>query len=209
VGHEQDGQVAFRADAVELVVQHVPGHRVQRAERLVHQQHVGVLGQRTGQRDPLPHTAGKLVRSLGAEPAQVHRLEQFLGALTALGLSDATSTQRQLHVARRREPGEQRGLLEHEGHLPARGRHLAGRGLLQPGDQRKQRGLTAARGADEAGEFAGRHLERYLVERADGRAAPPEHLGYAGQPDGRLYRPDRGCCLAISNRHPIHLPSRN
>src|SRR5690349_13735226 len=66
MGHEQHGELAFRADPVQLVVKHVPGHRVERAERLVHQQHVRVLGQRPGQRDPLPHAAGQLVRSLGA-----------------------------------------------------------------------------------------------------------------------------------------------
>src|SRR5579863_818316 len=43
VGDEQDGQLAPGADPVELVVQQVPGHRVQRAERLVHQQHIGFL----------------------------------------------------------------------------------------------------------------------------------------------------------------------
>jgi hypothetical protein len=53
------------ADAVELVVQQVPGHRVQGAERLVHQQHVGVLSERASQRHPLAHAAG---RSCGRFP---------------------------------------------------------------------------------------------------------------------------------------------
>jgi hypothetical protein len=62
VSDEQDGQVPLGGDPVELVVQHVPGHRVERAERLVHEQHVRVLGEGAGQRDPLPHAAGQLVR---------------------------------------------------------------------------------------------------------------------------------------------------
>ena len=98
VGDEQDGQVPLGGDPVELVVQHVPGHRVERAERLVHQQHVRVLGERAGQRDPLPHAAGQLVRALGAEPAEPHDVEQLAGPLAALGAADAAGAQRQLDV---------------------------------------------------------------------------------------------------------------
>ncbi len=54
-------------EPLELVVQHVAGHRVERAERLVHEEHVGLLGERTGERDPLAHAAGQLVRQLVAE----------------------------------------------------------------------------------------------------------------------------------------------
>ena len=87
------------ADPVQFVVQQVPGHRVQRAERLVHQQHVRVLGQRPGQRDPLPHAAGQLVRPLVAEPAELDRVEQLGRPLLALGLAHPAGAQRQLDVA--------------------------------------------------------------------------------------------------------------
>ena len=124
VCHEDNGQSPAGADPVELVVEQVPGHRVQRAERLVHQQHVGFLGQRAGQRHPLPHAAGQLVRPFPAEADQVHRVQEFLGPLAALGPADAAGLEGKLHIAGGGEPGEQRGLLEHERH-PARHRHLA------------------------------------------------------------------------------------
>src|SRR5215471_21119195 len=79
VRDEQHGQLALGTDPVQLVMQQVPGHGVQRAERLVHEQHVGVLGQRPGQRHPLPHATGQLVRPLVPEAAQVHHVEQFRG----------------------------------------------------------------------------------------------------------------------------------
>ena len=74
---EQHGELAFTPDPLDLVVQHVPGHRIQRAERLVHQQHRGVLGKCAGERDPLAHATGQLVRAFVLQTAQVHRLEQF------------------------------------------------------------------------------------------------------------------------------------
>ena len=73
-----------RPQRFELVVQAVAGHRVERAERLVHQQHVGVLGERAGERDALAHAARELVRPLLGEVAEVHHLEQLVGARAAL-----------------------------------------------------------------------------------------------------------------------------
>ena len=60
-------------------MQGVAGHRVEGAERLVHQQDVGVLGERPGHRRALAHAARELVGTLVGEPVEVHRLEQ-LGA---------------------------------------------------------------------------------------------------------------------------------
>ena len=83
VGHEQHRQRPLGADPLQLVVQQVAGHRVEGTERLVHQQHVGVLGQRAGQRDPLPHAAGQLVRPLVGEAAEPHGVEQLGGPAPA------------------------------------------------------------------------------------------------------------------------------
>ncbi len=58
-------------------MQQVAGHRVEGAERLVHQQHVGILGERAGERDALPHAAGELMRPLVGEFGQVHGLQQL------------------------------------------------------------------------------------------------------------------------------------
>ena len=103
VGDEQHGQAAVAHERVELVVQHVAGHRVEGAERLVHQQDVGVLGERPGQRRPLAHAAGQLVRALVGEPVEVDRRRAARSARSpALGLGDAGEAHRQLDVGRRR-----------------------------------------------------------------------------------------------------------
>ena len=135
VGHEEHGQPALAADPVQLLVQQVAGHRVERTERLVHEQHVGVLRERAGERYPLAHAAGELVWPLAAEPAEVHGLEEFRSPLTALGFGHALGAQRELDVARGGEPGKQASFLEHHRDLPptspapfiARG-HLTGGG---------------------------------------------------------------------------------
>src|SRR5215469_2173809 len=67
VRDEQHGEATLGTDLVELVVQQVPGHRVERPERLVHQQDLRVLGERPGQGGPLPHASRQLVRPLAAE----------------------------------------------------------------------------------------------------------------------------------------------
>src|SRR5712664_2363038 len=85
VGNEEHGQATPPPDSLKHLVQQVAGHRVERAERLVHQQHVRFLAERAGQRHPLAHPAGKLVRPLAAEAAEVHKLEQFGGPLPPLG----------------------------------------------------------------------------------------------------------------------------
>ncbi len=62
---------------LELVVQEVARHRVEGAERLVHQQDVGVLRQRARQLHPLAHPARELVRELALEPLEVDDLQQL------------------------------------------------------------------------------------------------------------------------------------
>ena len=77
VGDEDDGAaLASRAvlapDAQQLVLQDEARLRVERGERLVHQQHLGLVGHQPRERDALPHAARQLVRilALGARRAR-------------------------------------------------------------------------------------------------------------------------------------------
>jgi hypothetical protein len=51
------------------------------AERLVHQQHRGIVGQRTRQRGAHAHAAGKLVRHALAEVFEPHDAQKLVHAL--------------------------------------------------------------------------------------------------------------------------------
>ena len=61
-----------------------PGEGVERAERLVHQQHRGTQHQRTRERDALAHAAGELLRialrRLAGEAEPVEQLVRARGS---------------------------------------------------------------------------------------------------------------------------------
>ena len=56
----------------------VAGHRVEGAERLVHQQQLRVLGEGPGERAALAHAARQLVRALAREAVEVHGGEELV-----------------------------------------------------------------------------------------------------------------------------------
>ena len=77
VGDEHDGGLGLGADPDQLVLHPLPGHLVQRPERLVHQQQSRPLGQGAGDRHPLLHAAGQLVGIGAGELAQPDQLDQL------------------------------------------------------------------------------------------------------------------------------------
>ena len=77
MGHEDDGHAGARPDLQELALQLLARERVERAERLVHQQDVGIVGEHARDRDALLHAARQLARvAVGEalEPDQPHEL---------------------------------------------------------------------------------------------------------------------------------------
>ena len=109
------------------------------------------------------------------EALQPDQLQQLEHPGLALAAGHAPQPQRQLDVLAHRQPGEQRGLLEHQAGLAAP-HDLTGRGVVEPGDQVEQRGLAAAGRTDQADELPGADLERDAVEGEDGVVPAPEPL---------------------------------
>ena len=70
VGDEHHGRLGLDVDALELGLQIRPGERVERAERLVHQQHRGLVREHAGDRDALLHAAGELAGVLVGEAGE-------------------------------------------------------------------------------------------------------------------------------------------
>lgn len=74
VGDEDDGLAQFVLDAQEFVLQSLADHGVDGGERLVHEQHGRIGGERPGHADALLLTAGELVRvPLGEEASSPTR----------------------------------------------------------------------------------------------------------------------------------------
>ena len=170
VRHEEHGRAGGGDDGEHLILQGLAGHRIQRAERLVHQQHGGVLCQAAGDLQTLLHAAGQLVREALLLALQPYLGQQFADPVGALGFRHTERFERERDIAEGVAPRQQ-GLaiiLEHDRHVLARLGHglalvgdSAAGGFHQPGDQAQRGGFAAARGANHAEEFAlaDRHVD--------------------------------------------------
>src|SRR6266851_8250257 len=103
-----------RPDRFQFGVQTITSKRVQRAERLVHQQDGRVDGQRPRDSDTLAHTSRKLVSEAALEAFKMHYFDETPGDGRALFCSYARLAQAKFHVVLDIEPGEERGLLKEE-----------------------------------------------------------------------------------------------
>ena len=78
VGDEQARHAELAVQLVEPAAQVLAHARVERAERLVEQQHLRPRRERACQRDALALPAGELVRVALAEVRELHELEQLV-----------------------------------------------------------------------------------------------------------------------------------
>ena len=96
----------------QLHVEVVAHDLVERAERLVHQQQIGVEGERPGDRGALLHAARQLPGIFLLEALQVDELERALDARLLVRRPNAHDLQRQRDVALDGAPRKQRRRLE-------------------------------------------------------------------------------------------------
>src|SRR5215211_6098061 len=185
VGHEQHGHAELLADAQHEVLQVAARLRVDGRERLVHQQDLGLVGERPRDRHPLLHAARQLPRVAVDEARKADRLDRLLDEPRRLALPELLVAQRQRDVAAHRHPRQQRArvLLEDQRHLGRRRRHpaatqldRAGARLEQPGHALEQRRLAAARRADDADELLLGDREADRGDRVGGAVALPVRL---------------------------------
>jgi hypothetical protein len=76
VGDEDARQMNLVVQAAEPLPQLLPHLGVERAERLIQQQHFRLDGQRPGQRHALPLSAGELVRIAMGHALQLHQFQK-------------------------------------------------------------------------------------------------------------------------------------
>jgi hypothetical protein len=84
----------------------------------------------------------------------VHEFQQFLGLRTAFGLAHAAELQGQFDVFPCGQPGEQGGILEHEGGTVAGDFQGARRRRFQSRDDVQEGGFAAAGRTEEGNELA-------------------------------------------------------
>ena len=86
VGDENGGLAEVLGQLAELVLQLAADQRVERAERLIHQDDFGIGGQRAGEADALLHAARELAGVALHPVAEADLAERGLGGAIALGL---------------------------------------------------------------------------------------------------------------------------
>ena len=174
VRDEDRGGAGRDEDLPQVPGEPVPQRPVQRAERLVEQQQLGVGGQRPGERDALLLAAGEGGGAAVGIPGQPDEIEQLGDPGGPRAAPRAAQPQRVADVVAHARLGEELPVLEHQGEAtlvrghagevgaaPADG---AGGGLLQPGDRPQQRGLAAARRPEDREDVTPRHLQRHVVD---------------------------------------------
>ena len=189
VRHEQD-RVVLGPRHVEQQSLHLPARvRIERAERLVHQDDARLVDERASDRHALLHPAGEVLREVVRELVEADRLQVADRALAALRLRHALPLEAVFHVVAHRQPAERRVGLEHHAAVPAHRRdrlpleqNLAGRRPEQPRDRLQDGGLPAPGRPEEHDDLAVaglvEDLERHVAHRL-GAAPVPADVGDA------------------------------
>ena len=148
---------------------------VERAERLVEQQHLRLDRERAGERHALALAAGELVRVALVVAGEPDDAEQLVDALAHALLRLLADLQPERDVLAHGHVLERGVVLEHEadpaplrrdvGRVGAVDLDLAAVGLLEPGDDPQQRRLARAARPEQRGQRAVGDLERDALER--------------------------------------------
>ena len=194
VGDEDDGLPRFLPDAQQLEIHLLARQGIECAERLVHQDQLGIVDERTRDRRALLHAAGQLVGILVLVAREPDQGEQIAGAGAACGHGQAEDFRGKEHVVDDAAPLQQQRLLEHHAdvaggieRLRARAdRHRARIPGVEAGENLEQRGLAAAGRADERDELARLDVEARLRDGEKVRPARAVDLAHAGEMDERF-----------------------
>ena len=112
VGDEHDRRAMQLPNAKQLGLHDAPRLRIERAERLVHQQYLWLCRQRAGNANTLAHAAGQLVREFLFEAAKTYDFDKLIRDFHALRRGNAARLQIEGDVGARAHPGKQAVLLK-------------------------------------------------------------------------------------------------
>ena len=154
--------------------------RIHAGRRLVEDQEIRIVNQRPAQADLLLHSARQLPGRPGRERPQPRRRQQLVHADLALGGPQAEQPRHEVDVVvdaeleiqvlaqplgHVRDARAHRAAVAAVGDVPVQDRDRAVLHLLGSGDQRHQRRLANAVGADDAHHLARGDLQRDAVQR--------------------------------------------
>ena len=143
--YEEEGRAELAVQPLELDLHALAQLEIERAERLVKEQHVRLVDDRASERDPLLLPPGEFARIARAEAFEADHREGFRAKTRALGGGHALTPRPELHVLDDRHMRKKRILLEDGVDRPAVGRHALHQASIDADLARG--GLHEARGA--------------------------------------------------------------
>ncbi len=174
MGDEDEGDADLALDALQLDLHLLAQLEVERAERLVEQQDLRVVHERTGQRDALLLAARQLRRPPLLVSGQLDELEHERHLVANLVRRRAAAAQAERDVLEHAEVREERVALEDGVRRPLERRKVRHVGvaeedpaladLLEAADHPQGGRLSAARRAQQREELARRDVERHLID---------------------------------------------
>src|SRR6478735_4638728 len=186
VRDEDDGFSRSLPEAHQLFLHLLARLRVERAERLVHQQHLRIEGEDASERGALLHPARELRRIVIAELGEADHGELPRYHLVYLFFSETLRLEAPGDVAGHALPRKERELLEHHAAVGPRAAHFlavdadaAGLGGDEAADDVQERALAAAARPDHGDELALAHRELRDLDDGKGLAAALVALGDA------------------------------
>ena len=164
-----EGDPDLLLDPLQLALHLLPQLEIERAERLVEEQHLRVVDDRARERHPLALPAGQLDGLPVAEAVEADEFQRLLGAAPALRALHALDPQPVLDVGSHGHVREERIVLEDgvdvpvvrgpAGDVDAAELHAAGVGALEAGDDPERRRLARPGGPEHGEELAASDLQ--------------------------------------------------
>ena len=192
VGDQDDGLSRLLPELEDQALHLLPGQGVERAQRFVHQDDLGLVGQASGQRHPLLHATREFVDGFVAEAREADRVEQAIDQGLRLGPLPPVHPGPERHVLGDVLPLEEGALLEdHAPLLAGAGDRRAAQfdrpaaGGKEPGDDVEQRRLATTRWSQQRQQAAGLEVERNVVQGLD-RTTLGQFVDHAHVPYGQV-----------------------
>ena len=174
--HENEGDAGFGLQAFQLDLHFLAQLQIERRKRFVQQQNARLRGQRAGQSHALLLAARQLAGLARRQRLQFDQRQHPLHCRGDFGFGTPLHFKAKADVLRHGKVWKQRIALEHRVHRTFVRRQIGDVGTFQqdgalgrhfePGDQPQQRGLAAARRAQQGKELALLDLHRHIVKRA-------------------------------------------
>ena len=117
MGDEQNRHLEFLPEAEQIEIHLIARKRVERAERLVHQQEGRIVQQGAADRDALPHAARQLMRILRLESGKADHIQQLPGPRFRYRVPGPANVGLQQDVLQHAAPIKKDVLLKHDAKL--------------------------------------------------------------------------------------------